>query len=329
MKQSIVLVVILVVVCGASAAQIAEPAMPAALTIARHTFFDFGPPNDFYEILRVVPSANQLSIERALITPQGMSCLQPARIEIASGILQESMEGLLQSKNPCAIAEKELRRERARCKNCIVFSGVNVTMQMNCGGKDRQIGMDILDRDLFGFAPGTPSSTSWSMAVLQKLDAALPPGVMDRPIFSVETAHSEDVPVDDLTDRILNGSFDPLFGTHVKVSAIAQDAAKGHPPPSVQIEYVSPVAPISVELPKYPPIAGFARAEGLVEVTFDVDLDGVIRNISFPGESRLRLLQPTVSESLFKWKFPQAAWGKRETATIRFQLNCNPTPPKS
>jgi len=233
------------------------------------------------------------------------------------------MEELLQSKNPCAIPEKELRLERKRCKKCLVFSGVDVTMQVSCGGKDRQIRTDILDRDLFASAPDTPKNTSWSMAVLQKLDSALGPGVMDKPIFPIETAAPEETARGKLVDQILAGTFDPLFGPQAKVSAIAQDAAKGPPPPpTVQIETVSPVTPIAPKIPTYPPIAKLARLEGLVEVTFEVGEDGIVRNISFG--SGPPMLRPAVSESILKWKFPESAWGKSEKASIRFQLNCHP-----
>jgi TonB family protein len=233
------------------------------------------------------------------------------------------MEELLQSKNPCAIPEKELRRERERCKKCLVFSGVDVTMQVGCGGKDRQIRTDILDRDLFASTPGTPKNTSWSMAVLQKLDSALGPGVMDKPIFRIETAAPEEPARGNLVDQILAGTFDPLFGPQAKVSAIAQDAAKGPPPPpTVQIETVSPDMPTAPELPTYPPIAKLAGVEGLVDLTFEVGEDGVVRNISFVNGPPM--LQPAVSERISKWKFPESAWGKSEKVSVRFQMNCHP-----
>jgi TonB family protein len=113
-----------------------------------------------------------------------------------------------------------------------------------------------------------------------------------------------------------------LFGPQAKVSAIAQDAAKDLPPPTIQIEQVSPIAPIAPVLPNYPPIAKLAHVQGLVEATFDVGEDGVVRNINFVSESRLRMLQPAVIDSISKWKFPESVWGKSEKASIRFQLNC-------
>ena len=233
------------------------------------------------------------------------------------------MRGLLQSKNPCEIPERELHRERQRCKKCLVFSDVDVTMQVSCSGKDRQIRTDILDRDLFESKPDTPKNTSWSMAVLQQLDSALGPGVMDKPIFPIGTEHREDPARGNLVDQILTGSFDSLFGSQAKVSAIAREAANGPPPaPTIQVEQVLPIAPIAPELPKYSPIAKVAHVEGLVEATFDVSDDGTVRNIAFVSEPRLRMLEPAVSESVLKWKFPESAWGKSETAAIRFQLNC-------
>ncbi|HEY2467574.1 MAG TPA: energy transducer TonB [Terracidiphilus sp.] len=317
---------VLAILPSIGTAQTSGSAFPTRLTVARHTFFDFGPPNDFYEVIEIVPKGTELSVERAFVTPAGIACVQPAKVELSSGILHESMEELLLSKNPCAIPEKELHQQ-ARCKKCLVFSGVKVTMEVSCGGKDRQIRMDILDRDLFSSSPRTPENTSWSMAVLQKLDGALGPGVMKKPIFPVETDQPEQPARSNLTDQLLDGTFDSLFGPQVKVSAIAQEATKGPPPPpTIQIESVSPIAPIEAELPKYPPIAKLARLEGLVEATFDVAEDGVVKNISFVNEPRLRMLQPAVSESLSKWKFPQSAWGRSEKSSIRFQLNCTPNP---
>jgi Gram-negative bacterial TonB protein C-terminal len=306
-----------------ASAQSVASGMPTQLTIARHTFFDFGPPNDFYEIIKVAPNGDELSVQRALVTPAGDACFQPAKVELSSGTLDESMEELLHSKNPCAIPEKELRREQRRCRKCLVFSGVDVTMQVTCAGKNRQIRTDILDRDLFDSAPNTPKHTSWSMAVLQRLDTVIGPGVMDKPIFPVDTTQPRQSAKGNLVDQILAGTFDPLFGPQAKVSAIAQEAAKGPPPlPTIQIEQVSPFAPSPPVLPNYPPIAKLAHVQGLVEATFDVGEDGVVRNVNFVNESRLGMLQPAVIDSISKWKFPESAWGKSEKASIRFRLNC-------
>jgi len=212
--------------CNVATSQAPPSSMPKRLIIARHTFFDFGPPNDFYEIIDVAPGGNDISVQRALVTPPGDACLQPAKIELASAVVHETMENLLQSQNPCAIPEKELRKERQRCKKCLVFSGVDVTIQVNCAGKDRQIRTDILDRDLFGSHPGTPKNTSWSMVVLQRLDSVIGPGAMDKPMLPLDTSRPARSARGILVDQITAGTFDPLFGPDAKVSAIAQDAEK-------------------------------------------------------------------------------------------------------
>ncbi len=301
--------------------------MPEHLVIARHTFFDFGPPNDFYEVIQVDRNGSDLSVQRALVTPPGNACLQPPTVELSSGILHETMQQLLASRNPCAIPEKELHREQKRCRKCLVFSGVNVTMQVSCAGKDRQIRMDILDRDLFDPAAGTPKNTSWSMTVLKQLDTVLGPGVMEKPMFSLGASETALPPATPLIQRIEGGEFDSLFGVEAKVSEIAHAAVKGPPSqPTVTIESIDPVTPISAELPKYPAIAKLAHVEGLVEATFDVGKDGLVTNIEFVSEPRGRMLQPAVIDALSKWKFPESASGKSRRVSVRFKLNCDTSP---
>lgn len=315
------------IVCSIAGAQTTSPAMPEHLIIARHTFFDFGPPNDFYEVIQVDHNGSDLSVQRALVTPPGNACLQPPTVELSSGILHETMQQLLASRNPCAIPEKELHREQKRCRKCLVFSGVNVTMQVSCGGEEKQIRMDILDRDLFNPAAGTPKDTSWTMAVLKQLDAALGPGVMEKPMFSVGAPEPTAAERAGLVQQIEDGNLDTLFGAQATVSEIAKAAAKSPPPlPTIEIESIGPVAPISTDLPKYPVIAKLAHVEGLVEATFELGEDGHAKNIEFVSEPRGRLLQPAVSDALSKWKFPESASGKSGRVSIRFKLNCNTNP---
>lgn len=157
----------------------------------------------------------------------------------------------------------------------------------------------------------------------ETLDTAIGPGVMDKRVFPVDTTQPTQSAKGNLVDQILAGTFDPLFGPQAKVSVIAQEAAKGPPPPhAIQIEQVSPFAPIAPVLPNNPPIAKLAHVQGLVEATFDIGEDGVVRNINFVSESGLGMLQPAVIDSISKWKFPDSAWGKSEKASIRFRLNC-------
>jgi|SRR5580658_104027 hypothetical protein len=135
----------------------AAPAPPDQFEIGRHTFFDFGPPSDYYELFVVRPTVNGTSIERITLTPSVDSCTRQAKLEVASASINESIAALLGSTNPCAIPEKELRRELKRCKKCLVFSGADVAMEVECGGQSRVIRSDILDKDMFDPAANTPN----------------------------------------------------------------------------------------------------------------------------------------------------------------------------
>src|SRR5271170_2518782 len=141
-------------------------APPDQFEIGRHTFFDFGPPSDYYELFVVHPTVNGTSIERITLTPPVDSCTRQAKLEVASASINESIAALLGSTNPCAIPEKELRRELKRCKKCLTFSGADVALQVQCGTQARIIRSDILDKDMFDPAPNTPEHTSWTMQLL-------------------------------------------------------------------------------------------------------------------------------------------------------------------
>jgi TonB family protein len=312
---------VFLLVCGICAAQTPTAAVPDDVVIGRHTFIDVGPPFDFYEVIRVKSEGDDLAVERALVTPLGPTCGPLATVEVAGGTLPGTMSELLGGKNPCAIPEKDLHRELKRCKHCLTFSGVNVAMQVSCGGNLRQLRMDILDRDLFDSAPHTPENTSWTMGMLGRLDKVLGPGVWDKPMFAVGDAAAKPGPDSELVQTIRDGTYDALFGKGQLVSQIAKDAAKAPPPPpSVEIESVVPIGPISPKMPIYPPIAKAARVEGVVNVTFDISPEGRVVNIAVVDGPKM--LQLSVTDGLSGWNFPPSAWGSSGRASIRFQRNC-------
>lgn len=296
--------------------------MPESLVIARDTFWDVGPPFSYYDLIQITKSDEGLALDQVLVTPPGQACIQPATVEERAAVLHETMDELLTGRNPCAISDKDLHREIKRCKKCLVFSGVHVTMQARCEGKDRQLRMDILDRDIYDKRTQTPTNTSWSMRLLSQLNDSLGPGSEEKPIFQLGVAAHHDVPGTPLVRAIQDGKFDGLFGKEQGVSGIARAANDPPPPPpSVAIETVGPIAPNSPQLPKYyPPIAKAARVEGLVTVTFDVSLDGKVQNVLMIDGPRL--LESTVKDTVSSWSFPQTAWGKSGRAGIRFNLNC-------
>jgi TonB family protein len=297
--------------------------MPESLVIARDTFWDMGPPFDYYDLIQITEVADGLSLDQVLVTPHGQACMQPAAVEERSVVLHKTMSELLEGRNPCAIPEKNLHREVKRCKKCSVFSGVNVALQASCGGADRQLRMDILDHDIYDNRTQTPENTSWSMRVLSELGESLGPGSEAKPIFQLSPAEPHRVPATPLVGAIRDGRYDDFFGKDSAVSKIVHEADQPPlPPPSVVIESITPVPLASPELPKYPPIARAARIEGLVQATFDVSPDGKVQNIVFIGEPRLKMLELGVSDAASKWNFPQSAWGKSGKVAIRFDINC-------
>ena len=270
--------------------------LPQSIVIARHSFIDVGPPFDFYEIIRVKAQSNYLEMDRALVIPGGSACMAaPSSVEYFAGTMAESMDQLLRGKNPCGIPEKDLHKELKRRKHYSVFSGADVTMQVQCTTGPRRIRMDILDRDLFDPAPGTPPNTSWTMEVLADLDKVIGQGVWDKPMFSMAAAPQPRVPDTELVGEIRAGKYDDFFDQE-HVSAIVLDADKpAQPPPGVSIESVMPSAPLKSKLPLYPPIAKAARVQGEVEATFDIRADGTVANLAVV--SGPRMLQQAVCGS--------------------------------
>jgi hypothetical protein len=230
---------------------------PAQFVFGIHTFFDFGPPFDFYEILIVHSAENGASIERMTLTPAGDVCFSPAKYETATGSLTDTVPELLGKTDPCKIPEKELLRERKRCKKCMVFSGSKVAMQVQCGNQTRIIRSDILDRDMFDPAAQTPEHTSWTMQLLENLNKSLGPGVMDKPMFEITKA--EEVLDKSSDPKILKlletGKYDELFqGAPDKPSDLYRAAQKRQPAPTVKLLNSLPIAPESFPLPEYPPL---------------------------------------------------------------------------
>jgi TonB family protein len=301
----------------------AAPPLPNQFTIGRHTFFDFGPPFDFYEILRVRQTPNGTSIDRITLTPAGDACTQPTKIEIASASLSESVAALLGNTNPCVIPEKELRRELKRCKKCMVFSGATVAMQVQCGTQLRVVRSDVLDKDMFDPAPNTPEHTTWTMLLLGRLDRAVGPGVMDKPIFSI--TEKEEPPTAGADSEILrdvsSGRFDELFQRAPNKPSDLYRAAQIRPPaPSVRLLRSSPTQPQEFALPQYPPLARAAHIEGTVVFKLEVDPDGSTSN--FAVVSGHPMFRDSVKQAVSAWKFPKESADQHIEGRIEFAANC-------
>jgi len=323
MRINVVSIAAVLLSTSYSFAQTKTIEFPRKVVIAQHSFIDVGPPNDFYELIQLIPKDGGVSVERVLITPEGQQCLQPATVETRVVSMAKTLPELLQGKNPCALSDKELHRELKRCKKCMAFSGMNVTMQASCGTKEREFRMDILDRDMFDASAGTPEHTSWTMKVLSEIDEVSGPGGMDKPIFPVgEEKPSVPVRETDTVRALSEGKYDRLFGLNTLVSQVVAEAEEPlPPPPTVALISTSPFVPVTSQLPKiYPPIARATRIEGIVTVRFDIDLFGKTSNIA--ATDGPKMLQGSAIDAVKEWTFPENAFGHSGDAKLEYRLNC-------
>jgi TonB family protein len=294
--------------------------------IGRRSFFDFGPPFDFYEIYLVRASEQGSSIDRITLTPPGDSCMQVATVETASASLSDSIEMLLGGKNPCAISEKDLRRELKRCKKCLVFSGAVTNMQLQCGGQTRMIRSQVLDRDMFDTKPRTPRNTLWTTQLLTNLDKAVGSNVTDKPAFGISpmTPALPAAQSPALQD-VSMGKYDSLFqGAPDRPSDLYKASQLAFPKPDIDIRINTPIptgAWVERTGPIYPPIARVARVEGRVILKFRVGPDGSTSNLII--ESGHPLLLGASEKAVASWKFSQDLINQDIEATIEFRTNCS------
>lgn len=296
---------------------------PKEFEIGRRTFFDFGPPFDFYEIFIVRPATRGTSIERITLTPAADECIAPAKVETASASIDEPVAALLGSSNPCTIPEESLRRELKRCKDCLVFSGAKVVMQVQCGSRTRLVRSDILDQDMFDPSAHPPQHTSWTMRLLERLDQAVGPGVMDKPAFPV--SDPQEVPPSEFDSPNLrgvrDGNYDALFPDAPDKPSLLYRAAQNRPPsPSVRLLSSVPLSPEVFVLPDYPLLARMARVGGEVSFTIEIDANGGVANLAI--ESGHPILRAAVKKVVNEWKFPKDDSSRQIHAMIEFILNC-------
>lgn len=324
MRRGVIAVCVILVLSGCIWARKRQLApAPNEFIVGRHTSFDFGPPNDYYELFIVTGTANGTSVERMTLTPAADVCTLPAKAEVASATLSEPVSELLGGVNPCAIPKKDLHRELKRCKKCMVFSFAEVAMQVQCGGETRVIRSEILDRDMFDpKRAATPKNTSWTMQLLSRLGGAVGPSAMDKPMFGVwdESQPSTRHRSAEFQD-VGTGKYDMLFSKAPdKLSDLYAAAQKPMPVPTVRLVSSEPFAPEATILPPYPGIARLAHVEGTITLSFFIGTDGRPVNIIFDGGPRL--LQGATAKAVSGWKFHNAGSNERVHASMQFKLNC-------
>ncbi|HXJ94658.1 MAG TPA: energy transducer TonB [Terriglobia bacterium] len=302
-------------------ASISSP-KPDHFAVGRRTFFDFGPPFDYYELFVVHSTTSGSLVERITLSPPGSTCNDVPKLETASAYLQQSVRDLLGRANPCSVPERAVNRELKRRKKGPVFSGAEAVLQVNCGTQTRLLRSDVLDRDMFDAAAGTPQYTSWTMHLLQTLNQALPPDVMQKPIFPSLEEQTRPTTVSDspVLRDMGEGGYDALFpGGTETLSGLYRGALQSAPTPSVRLISSTPVSPVVFVAPKYPGIAVLARVEGIVSFEIEIDSQGTPGNLTF--ESGSPLLEGAVRAAASTWKFPEgAAASSRAYDRVRFEL---------
>jgi len=317
--------------CGAVCAQKSQPIaiVPTQFELGRRTFFDFGPPFNYYEIFTVREATGGASVERITLTPAADKCMLPAKVEVATASLNESVASLLNG-NPCAIPESALRRELKRRKKGLVFSGADVTMRVQCGSEERLIRSAILDRDMFDSRANTPKRTSWTMRLLAQLDGALGPGVMNKPAFPLLGLDEQQVPIEQsesvAAQEIGVGSYDALFEHAPDKPSALYRAARNPPPfvPVIALQSSFPLWPEVFVAPVYPPLAKMTRVRAPVTVTVDINEEGIPSDVILV-HGPLFLLG-AVRTAVAQWRFPKGTIGLQINATILFGFKCPPEP---
>jgi TonB family protein len=304
-------------ICSYAGAQ--EAVFPhKEIFLAESDFIDTGPPFDFYNLYRLTATAHGTDIERVSITPAAGSCALPT-IEMKIAHMNDGLSNLLAGKDPCSIGERAARKEAKRCKHCLTFSGVHLSMQLSCGGTLRTIKYEVLDRNLFAEKPNTPAATSRSLDLLTTLNKAFGGGAFDKPVFSTAESQSAATPVtkDTLITSIANGDFDHLFGE--KVSQLYIDSLGKPRLPTIELVSAQPMQPIQASLPAYPPIARAAHVEGTISITLKIDPTGQVSDATY--QSGPRLFETATTDAAKRWLFPQSP-EKQETIDVTYRLNC-------
>jgi hypothetical protein len=309
-------------ICMAQKQKSQEP-FPTEVVIGRDSFIDIGPPFNYYDLTFLRSEGEKTDVERISLTPPADACYPRAEIAIAHVSLSEPLSSVLQGTNPCTVPEKALKDELKRRNKGLVFSGMNVSIQVACTGGVRVMRADILDRDIFDAHPSTPQYTAWSRALFDKLDQATGDHPWDKPIFPVSEVSPAAPPAlqSAALQAIAEGRFDAIFGsTPERPSALYRMAQNVFRKPFIELTSSEPFRPTEYTDPVYPPIAKAARVQGSVEFHLTIGSGGLAKDIAI--DSGPRMLWQAVSDAIAKWKFSTIDSGEIIHGSIRFGLNC-------
>lgn len=324
MRTSVAICVasLVTVACVAQRHKGQEP-RPTEVVIGRNSFIDIGPPFNYYDLTFLNADGEKTDVQRISLTPPTDACYPRAEVKLINVSLNEPLASVLQDTNPCTIPEKALKAELRRRKKGLVFSGMDVSIQVECSGGTRVIRADILDRDIFDQHPNPPLYTAWSRKLFEKLDQVTGDRPWDKPIFPVSQATSA-LPATSLSaalQAIADGKFDGIFGDAPdRPSTLYRMAQNAPRQPFIELTSSEPARPAAYVEPVYPLIAKAARVHGSVEFHLSVGGDGSANEITI--DSGPVMLRQAVSDAISKWKFSIDNFGKVVRGSVRFGLKC-------
>lgn len=314
--------VVVTATCLAQKRNAPEP-FPNEIVIARNSFIDVGPPFNYYDLTFLRSLGQTTDVERVSLTPPSDACYPRAEIETAHVSINQSLSDLLERVNPCAIPERALKAEIKRRNRGLVFSGMNISIQVQCSAKTRVIRADILDRDIFDEHPNTPKFTSWSRSLFEKLDKATGQSPWEKPIFAVaeSSASPPVVTHSEALRAIAEGKYDMIFGdVPDRPSALYQLAQNPPRQPFIELTKSDPIRPATYVDPVFPPIAKAAHVHGTVNFHLTIGTDGVPNDVAI--DSGPKMLWQAATNAIARWKFSAEDTGKVVHGAMRFGLNC-------
>lgn len=286
---------------------------PASFVVGQLTYWDVGPPFNFYALYIVKPSESGTTIDKILLTPPADACYQHSSVRIASGTITQSIDDLLGSQNPCAIPEEALGHEAKKCKHCQKFSGAVVSMRAVCGGKVRLIRASVFEDYWFDRSRAIPEHTLTMMELVNKLDSAIDP---DERVSSRKNEHEV------LEGEIAAGDYDSLFETKIeKPSVLYRGAVRPVGSPTVELVSSSPLQPKIFMAPVYPPIARAAHIQGKASLALTIDGSGKVSKIVF--DDAHPMLKAAIEKAVYEWQYSSGADNRTAQVILEFKLNCS------
>ena len=309
--------------CSLVRAQDSRIAQPEEIIIGRHSFFDFGPPMNFYEVYVLRVEGETTHVDRLLLTPPAGQCNEQTTFEWQTAVIRVPLTALLLDKDPCSITDKQITHEAHRKRDHLQFSGADLVMRISCSGRKRLLPIQLLEEDLFSDRPKPPTQTSWGMRVMGRLDSALGSNVADRPIFPLVSEPSiTDVSGSETVSNLAAGQYDDLFASpsHV-LSRLYAETLQTRQVSTIRL-LSSSIAPITSPSPNYPPIGRAAHVEGTLQMHATILLSGRLIDITRVSGPELLVLNTTNTLKAL-WSFDKVNAGKPVDIVLGFDLNCN------